>query len=76
MPGIRKSLVFRIIHSFANSKFINKGNSSIPLFEIYRSIENQTRLQTKTEGNTSNVRGELKHNRNTTLKSNTHRNEL
>ena len=33
-------------------------------------------LQTKTEGNTSNIRGELRHNKNTTLKCNTHRNEL
>ena len=46
---------------------MNKGNSSIPLFEIYKSIEKKkSGLQTKTEGNTSNIRGELRHNRNTT----------
>ena len=39
---------------------LNKGNSSIPLFEIHKSIEkNKSGLQTKTEGNASNIRGEL-----------------
>ena len=56
---------------------LNKGNSSIPLFEIHKSIEkkNKSGLQTKTEGYASNIR-ELRHNRYTTLKCNTHRNEL
>ena len=56
---------------------INKGNSSIPLFKIHKSIEKKTKfgLQTKTEGNVSNIR-ELRHNRDTTPKRNTHRNEL
>ena len=35
----------------------NKGNRSIPLFEIHKSIEkpNKSWLQTKTEGNASNI---------------------
>ena len=37
--------------------------------------KNKSGLQTKTEGNVSNIR-ELRYNRNTTLKCNTHRNEL
>ena len=42
----------------------NKGNSSIPLFEIHKLIEeNKSELQTKTERNASNIR-ELRHNRN------------
>ena len=47
---------------------LNKGNSSIPLFEIHKSIEKKQKseLHTKTEGNTTN----------TTLRCNTHRNEL
>ena len=53
-----------------------KGNSSISLFEIHKSIEKKSVFQTKTEGNTSNIRGELRHNRNTRLKCNTRRNEL
>ena len=57
---------------------LNKGNSSIPLFEIHKSIEkkNKSGLQTKTEGNASNIGEKLRHNRNTTLKCNTHRKEL
>ena len=64
--------VFRLSFTLA----INKGNSSIPLFEIHKSIEKNTKsgLQTKIEGNASNIRGELRHNRNTTLKCNTQRN--
>ena len=56
---------------------INKGNSSMPLFEIHKSIEKKPKSesQTKTEGHTSNIR-ELRQNRKTTLKRNTHRNEL
>ena len=38
----------------------NKGNSSIPLFEIHQSIEkkNNSGLHTKTDENTSNLRGD------------------
>ena len=56
---------------------VNKGNSRIPLFETHKSIErkNKSGLQTKTEGNALNIRGEQRHNRNTTLKRNTHINE-
>ena len=65
--------------SIYSLRFSFKGNSSIPLFEIHKSIErkkNKSELQTKTEDNTSNIRGEIRNNRNTTLKCNTHRNEL
>ena len=51
-------------------KYIYKGNSCISLFEIHKSTDkkNKSGLQTKTEGNTSNIyRGQLRHNRNTTL---------
>ena len=43
---------------------INKGNRSIPLFETHKSIEekNKSGLQTKTEGNALNIRGEQRHN--------------
>ena len=42
---------------------------------INRLRKNKSGLQTKTEGNASNIR-ELRHNRNTTLKCNAHRYEL
>ena len=51
------------------SILINKGNNSIPLFEIPKSIKKRKKksgLQTKTEGNSSNIR-ELRHNENTSL---------
>ena len=80
-PGIADK---NIMHESANIKtkifetvsfffLVNKGNSSIPLIEIHKSIEEKTKstLQTKTEGNTSNIRGEQRHNRKTTLKYNT-----
>ena len=56
---------------------VNKGSSSIPLFKIHKSIEKEYKsgLQTKTEGNVSNIR-ELRHNRDTTPKRNTQRNKL
>ena len=42
---------------------INKGNSSIPLFETHKSIEeNESGLPTKTAGNALNTRGEQRHN--------------
>ena len=45
---------------------------------MYMWSENKQKpdLQIKTEENTSNIRGKLRHNRNTTLKCITHRNEL
>ena len=59
------------------NEWTNKANSSMPLLETHKSIEkNKSGLQTKTEGNASNITGEQRHNRNTTLKCNTHRNEL
>ena len=61
--------VTSLVHTTYYSFSIYKGNSSIPLFEIYKLIEKKTKfgLQTKTEGNASNIRGKLRHNRNTTL---------
>ena len=45
------------------SMIVNKGNSSIPLFETHKSIEkNKSGLQTKIEGNAFNIRGEQQHN--------------
>ena len=45
---------------------MNKGNSSKPLFESHKSIERkQSGLQTKTEVNTSTIRGKQRNNRNT-----------
>ena len=42
---------------------MNKGNSSIPLCETHKSIEKiKSGLQTKTEGNALNIRGEQRHN--------------
>ena len=40
-------------------KVINKGKSSIPLFESHKSIEkrNKSGLQTKSEGNTTTIQG-------------------
>ena len=56
-----------------NDEIINKSNSSKP-FEILKSIEKKkSGLQANTERNTSDI---LRHNKNTTLKCNTHRNEL
>ncbi|OPL33317.1 hypothetical protein AM593_03219, partial [Mytilus galloprovincialis] len=48
---------------------IIKGNSSIPLFEIHKSIAKKTKsgLQTETEGNTSIMKGEQRHNRTTKM---------
>ena len=56
---------------------LNKGNSSIQLFKTHKTIEkNKSGLNTKTKGNASYIKGEQRHNRNTTLKCNTLRNEL
>ena len=43
--------------------FLNKGNSSIPLFKTHKSIEkNKSGLQTYTEENALTIRGEQRHN--------------
>ena len=54
----------------------NKGNSSIPLFEIHKSIEKKTNPGYKLKLRETHQIRELRHKRNTTLKCNTHRNEL
>ena len=53
---------------------LNKGNSSIPLFETHKSIKKNPGYKLKLRGNALNIRGKQRHNRNTTLKCNTHRN--
>ena len=57
---IRNNKIQQLTTYLTVYRYINKDNSSIPLFEIHKSIEkkNQIRVKTKTEGNSSNIRGE------------------
>ena len=51
------------LYGKVHSVLRNKDNSIIPLFETHELIErNKSGLQTKTEGNALNIRGEHRHN--------------